>query len=284
MRKWTQTEIIYLKEKYPSNGALKCGEYLNRSKNSILFKAKSLNLNYDFFYIWTNEEIEFLKTNYTIYGPKYCAKILNKKEIATQDKGRSLGLSKKTNIWTSEEISILKQNYEKLTLKKCSELLKRPEGSVKKKASRLGLTNKEFSWTQKEVDFIKNNFKEKGVLYCCKHLNRTKAAIIQKYKLFNKKNIQEKAWRHLLNKYFIKSNISKNYKNEKLEYSFKELSQRIEFNFKPGMSWDNYGKWHIDHKKPISKFNINTPAKIVNALCNLQPLWAYDNLSKGNKF
>ena len=49
------------------------------------------------------------------------------------------------------------------------------------------------------------------------------------------------------------------------------------------MSWDNYGKWHVDHKKPISLFNKNTPAHIVNALSNLQPLWAKDNLSKGKR-
>ena len=50
------------------------------------------------------------------------------------------------------------------------------------------------------------------------------------------------------------------------------------------MSWENYGEWHIDHKKPISKFDKKTNLKIINSLCNLQPLWAKDNLSKGNKF
>jgi len=50
------------------------------------------------------------------------------------------------------------------------------------------------------------------------------------------------------------------------------------------MSWDNYGEWDIDHKKPISKFNKNTKLSTVNSLSNLQPLWAKDNLSKGNKF
>ena len=55
-------------------------------------------------------------------------------------------------------------------------------------------------------------------------------------------------------------------------------------NFKEGMCWENHGSWHIDHKKPISKFKEGTSPKIVNSLCNLQPLWAEENLSKGNKF
>jgi hypothetical protein len=50
------------------------------------------------------------------------------------------------------------------------------------------------------------------------------------------------------------------------------------------MSWSNYGRWHIDHKKPISKFKDGSNISVINALSNLQPLWAKDNLSKGNKF
>lgn len=71
-----------------------------------------------------------------------------------------------------------------------------------------------------------------------------------------------------------------------LGYSIFSLVARIEFQFKDGMSWENYGKWHIDHKKPISRFLTQgvTDPKIINALSNLQPLWAKDNLSKGDRF
>lgn len=71
-----------------------------------------------------------------------------------------------------------------------------------------------------------------------------------------------------------------------LGYTNEQLEQRIEFNFKDGMSWENRSEWHIDHKKPISRFikqGITDP-KIINALSNLQPLWAKDNLSKGASF
>ena len=73
-----------------------------------------------------------------------------------------------------------------------------------------------------------------------------------------------------------------------LGYKKEKLINRIEYQFKEGMSWDNYGTsgWHIDHKKPISRFLAQgvTDPKIINALSNLQPLWAHENLSKGAKF
>lgn len=73
---------------------------------------------------------------------------------------------------------------------------------------------------------------------------------------------------------------------EKLGYSLNEFKEHIEKQFKEGMSWDNHGLWHIDHIKPVSKFNATTheDAKKINDLNNLQPLWAKENLSKGDRY
>ena len=60
--------------------------------------------------------------------------------------------------------------------------------------------------------------------------------------------------------------------------------KHIEDNFKNGMSWDNYGEWHIDHIRPISSFPVDAKPSEVNALSNLRPLWANENISKGNKW
>ena len=57
----------------------------------------------------------------------------------------------------------------------------------------------------------------------------------------------------------------------------------MELLFLDGMSWNNWGEWHIDHRIPVSKFDKETPMSIVNSLSNLRPLWALDNLSKSNK-
>jgi hypothetical protein len=55
------------------------------------------------------------------------------------------------------------------------------------------------------------------------------------------------------------------------------------------MSWENYGKWHIDHIKPIKyRENGELPSleEVIKRLhyTNLQPLWAEENIAKGNKF
>jgi hypothetical protein len=69
-----------------------------------------------------------------------------------------------------------------------------------------------------------------------------------------------------------------------LGYSAEELKNHIESLFLENMSWDNWGEWHIDHIGPISSFDKTESPKIINALENLQPLWAIDNIKKGNKF
>lgn len=70
-------------------------------------------------------------------------------------------------------------------------------------------------------------------------------------------------------------------------YNLKDLMVHLEKLFKSGMSWSNYGKWHIDHRKPVSSFNFTSPEdpefKQCWALKNLQPLWAMDNFVKNNK-
>lgn len=63
------------------------------------------------------------------------------------------------------------------------------------------------------------------------------------------------------------------------------LIKYMESLFLEGMSWDNYGKWHIDHIRPCSSFDLSDTEqqKICFNYKNLQPLWAEDNLRKGAK-
>ena len=81
---------------------------------------------------------------------------------------------------------------------------------------------------------------------------------------------------------------------EYCDYNPEEFKDYIEKQFQEGMSWDNWtiDGWHLDHIKPISKFNFFNNDGSENleqirecfSLINLQPLWARDNLSKGNRY
>ena len=72
-----------------------------------------------------------------------------------------------------------------------------------------------------------------------------------------------------------------------LIFTAEEFTKSIEAKFKDGMTWDNYGKkgWHVDHIKPISKFDLNNidECKECWSIDNLQPLWWNENLTKSNK-
>ena len=61
--------------------------------------------------------------------------------------------------------------------------------------------------------------------------------------------------------------------------------KHIEKQFKPGMSWENHGKWHIDHVKPCASFDLtqSEQQKACFSYLNMQPLWAIDNIKKGAK-
>ena len=64
-----------------------------------------------------------------------------------------------------------------------------------------------------------------------------------------------------------------------------ELRRHLESKFTEGMSWANYGKWHLDHIMPCDSFDLFDEAqqKLCFHYSNLQPLWATDNIRKANK-
>lgn len=62
-----------------------------------------------------------------------------------------------------------------------------------------------------------------------------------------------------------------------------QLQTFIGAEFEEGMTWENYGEWHIDHMRPCASFNLEDPEDQKKCFhwTNLQPLWAADNLAKG---
>ena len=72
-----------------------------------------------------------------------------------------------------------------------------------------------------------------------------------------------------------------------LGYTPEELIIHLEKQFKDDMMWDNYGVWHVDHKLPITSFNIQEMGDEEFMRCwglgNLQPMWGEENIRKSNK-
>jgi hypothetical protein len=112
----------------------------------------------------------------------------------------------------------------------------------------------------------------------------------QTTKYYNKRRANDDTFRVLSN---LRSRLYRAFKNASLDKKYstkdllgctsKELRIHIERQFAKDMSWDNYGEWHIDHIIPLSS---GKTQEEINFLChysNLQPLWALDNIKKGNR-
>ncbi len=70
-------------------------------------------------------------------------------------------------------------------------------------------------------------------------------------------------------------------------YTTDDLRSHIEALFEPGMTWDNYGLWHVDHERPKASFDFVTDVDAVRicwALANLRPMWKKDNHAKGARW
>lgn len=91
----------------------------------------------------------------------------------------------------------------------------------------------------------------------------------------------------------VKKSIYKSLKRNKngchwedlVGYTLQDLKKHLQKQFTNGISWENYGQWHIDHIIPISAFNFQKSDNIDFRRCwnlkNLRPIWKNENLKKG---
>ena len=83
--------------------------------------------------------------------------------------------------------------------------------------------------------------------------------------------------------------VSKGYKKlhrteEILGCTIVEFKEYIEDKFVEGMSWENHGEWHLDHKRPVSWGKDEDEVYKLNHHTNFQPLWKTENWYKGNRW
>ncbi len=132
-------------------------------------------------------------------------------------------------------------------------------------------------------EYKKNNIKQyykdkyKKEITAFNYINKRNDDVI--YKIID--NLSRRAY-----KFLKRYNIIKNITHMQLiGCSVDELKEHLKKQLKNEMTFENYGKWEIDHIKPITSFNLTNE----NEMCecfnykNLQPLWREDNIKKSNK-
>jgi len=146
---------------------------------------------------------------------------------------------------------------------------------------------------EKSKNWAKNN-KSLSNAMSKKYYIKNKEKRIKKIIEYERKNLKtdinwvlKKRLRSRLRKALKKINTTKSKTTMKLlgVTNMDFFKMWIERKFSKGMTWKNINLWHIDHIIPCSYFDLTKPEE--QAKCfhytNLQPLWASENLSKGNR-
>ncbi|AUR97483.1 coil containing protein [Vibrio phage 1.239.O._10N.261.52.F6] len=119
-----------------------------------------------------------------------------------------------------------------------------------------------------------------------KYREQNKEKIAERMRKWQKANPEQVFIRNTLNRILNNWKGGRAKAEDLLGYTCEQLREHIESQFDDGMSWDNRSEFHIDHIKPVKAFldeGVTDPS-IINALDNLQPLWAHENLSKSARW
>ena len=158
-----------------------------------------------------------------------------------------------------------KKNWNKLKQKR---IINQKQIKITKKLYKINNRNKTNKYQSEYKKLNKNKYKIYRLNYFRKHK-------VQKII----RTLRIRLWK------LISKNNHKNLMMNLIGCSIEQLQKHLQLKFTKGMSWKNYGKWHIDHIRPCCSFNLNKilEQKKCFHYKNLQPLWAEDNLKKGVK-
>ena len=236
----------------------------------------------------------------TIFCPN-CKKLKHKTDFS-KNKNRKNGLQ----IWCKKCVANYYQENKKILSKKHKEYNKKNKEkiSTQKKRWRENPKNKR-RLKKLRITWLKNPKNKERIKLSKKKYrdkNRVKIRKINK-KYRSKKSNKRKKYIKIKNrlktdtKFRLLTNLRRRI-HKALKLNQKSLSTmmligceidylmyHIQEQFKDGMTWDNYGLWHIDHIKPCAKFDLSKPSEQRKCFnyTNLQPLWAEENLKKGNR-
>lgn len=193
--------------------------------------------------------------------------------------------------WTPDEIAFLKTHYKDYGAKFCARHFNCSTRRIRIKASRLTLTSTQ---RNKASKICRGCYKRKALSEFSPHkicqLGLQSKCKVCRAKWESNRKKADKNYRllHTIRnriRIAIKKNCKSTSSKQLLGCDISFLKTYISNLFQPGMSWSNYGKWHLDHIVPCSYFDLSKQEAQEKCFhyTNLQPLWAKDNLSKGSK-
>jgi len=139
-------------------------------------------------------------------------------------------------------------------------------------------------YKKNHAEFYKNYFKS----YYEKHKTEIKISVRENSKKRKKDDVSYKILCNCRTRiYKAVKGINRSERTiELIGCSIEKLMEHLESQFKPGMTWENYGKWHIDHIRPCASFDLSDPEQQKDCFNwkNLQPLWAEENFTKHARY
>jgi hypothetical protein len=156
---------------------------------------------------------------------------------------------------------------------------------IKSRVSNYGLDNKE-KIKEKVKIYYQKNIEER--LFYAKQYRENNKEKRNEYENHRKKTDKIYKIKHLvrnrISKFLTIKRLNKKHATfELVGCTPQELKIYLEQKFTNGMSWDNQGEWHIDHKIPLASAKTEEELYKLCHFTNLQPMWATENIKKGSK-
>ena len=162
--RWTDEDIIFLKEHYATTSWDTIEGYLKRSRQDIYCKASELGLKREN-YFWEDSEIELI---INMYKQDCCINdiydALNQKHTirAIITKLHKLNIASQKNYWSEEEDELLIKYYDKIRLEELIfKFPNRTKEALINRAKKLNIKNVYF-WSENEDQLIKDNYEFMG--------------------------------------------------------------------------------------------------------------------------
>lgn len=214
-------------------------------------------------------------------GDGKCVKCVSERNYKRYDKDERKQRHNKYYIENSHTV----KNYQ---LKNRTHILEKKKEYRNRKRDELNSKKREWNKRKKKhIKEYKNRNKDYIKIKSKEYYQKNKYRIGVRTKLYNIKNPMGQFVRGTLRR-IERAKGAQRLKRASAElgYSQDDFIRHITSKFKKGMSWEKRNEWHIDHIKPISVFLKEgvTDVKVINALSNLQPLWAKENMEKYNKW